>query len=260
MAFQPDARLIRLFIDWIERFDVQHAIDWARRFKADTEAAMCEAAVWGLLTDCGVEVQPNTDLTGNTRCPDFVCRKDGEQFCVEVTCIHIETASEKTGLPHPPVRGARFCRNLNSLIFSKCQEKAAQCGPSQGPCLAAVGTFHQWASVSCVAEAQVSQLLTGEAMLGFDVDTNRGVVVGDPYEITHLRAAAFVKPGEREILQARTSLSGILLCGFGVSPPRILGALHPQPLHPFRRELLDRIPFCRLAEGYQSGTLSTEWV
>ena len=149
--------------------------------------------------------------------------------------------------------------SLNKLIFSECQDKAAQCGFTPGPCLAAVGTFHTRASMSCIEKAHVSQLLTGEAMLGFDIDTNCGVVVGSPYEITHLRAATFVKPSEQDIVHARRSLSGILVCGFGVRPPSVLGVLHPHPLHPFRRELLGRIPFCRLVDGYQAGTLSTEW-
>ena len=141
MDFHPDTRLIRLFVNWIEQFDVQNARDWARRYTADPEAAMCEAAIWGLLADCGVEVEPNIDLTGKTRRPDFVCRKAGVEFYVEVTCIHIETASAKTGLPHPPMSGFRHYGSLNNRIFSACQDKAAQCGATQGPCLAAVVAF-----------------------------------------------------------------------------------------------------------------------
>jgi hypothetical protein len=260
MGFQPDTRLIRLFVNWIEQFDPQHARNWGRLYRNDAEAAMCEAAVWGLLVDCGVEVEPNIDVTGKTRSPDFACRKAGEVFYVEVTCIHIETASAKTGLPDHPTPSFRFCGNLNKAIFGECQEKAAQCGFTDGPCLTAVGTFHKEASISSIQEAHVAELLTGEAMLGSDVDINRGVVVGNCYQTTHLRSAAFVKPGGREIVHARTSLSGILVCGFGASPPSVLGLLHPHPLHPFKRELLSRIPFCHLADGYQAGRLATEWI
>jgi hypothetical protein len=57
---------------------------------------MCEATFWKILTDRGVQVQPNEDLTGAVNAPDFLCAKDGKQFYVEVTCVLRQTTSAKT--------------------------------------------------------------------------------------------------------------------------------------------------------------------
>lgn len=259
MAFQPDTKLVRQFVNWIERFDIRHARSWARRFHADPEAAMCEATYWGLLTDCGVGVKPNEALTGETGGPDFACCKDGRRFFVEVTCIKIDTATEKTSLAHPTSSKFQSYSNLNDSIFWECQNKTPQCGKVNDPCLVGVGTFHCPASVSCVAKDRLEDLLTGERRLAWNEDVSRGEAVGDPYEITHLRSAAFLKPGEGEVAPARSSISGVLVGGFGRHPPNVYGLLHPNPAYVFDRALLDRIEFCRLTGNYESGKLSVEW-
>jgi len=174
MVFRPDTELIKKFVNWIERFDVRHARNWARLYCAEPEAAMCEATYWGLLTDCGVEVIPNTDLTGDAKGPDFACCKDGHHFFVEVTCIRIATAIDKTSLGHPTSSKSQHYSNLNNSIFWECQNKTPQCGRANDPCLVAVGTFHFPASALCVTKHHLEDLLTGEPLLALDVDVSRG--------------------------------------------------------------------------------------
>lgn len=259
MDLIPDTKLIKRYIRWIERFDIRHARNWARLYKADPEAAMCEATFWGVLMDCGVNVEPNADLTGDKPASDFACWKDGRRFYVEVTCIHIATATVKTSLTHPSEQGFRDYSDLNDAIFAECRSKTPQCAGLDTPCLVAIGTFHFQASALCVGKVHLEMLLTGEQLLAWNVDTQRGEAIGDPYSVTHLRSAAFVRPGEHEIEHARNPVSGMLIGGFGCRPVNIYGVLHPQPNHPFDSSLLDRIEFCRLKEDYQTGMLSTEW-
>jgi hypothetical protein len=259
MEFEPDTRLIKKFVKWIERFDRRHARNWAKLYHVEPEAAMCEATYWGLLTDCGVEVEPNANLAFSMKAPDYVCQKDGHTFYVEVTCIKIDTATNKTSLSHVTPSSFQHYARLNDAIFSECRQKTPQCSSVSAPCLVAVGTFHHTASTICVAKHHLEDLLTGEPLLAWNFDGSRGEAVGDPYVVTHLRSAAFLMPSEGKAALARSPISGVLVGGFGCRPPDVYGLLHPNPGHAFDRALLDRIEFCRLSDGYETGDLSVEW-
>lgn len=256
----PDHRVIDLFIKWIERFDIRHARAWAHRYNADPEAATCEAMYWAVLTDCGVAVEPNADLAGAKPAPDFVCRKDGHKFYVEVTCIRIDAVTEHTSLEHIPTNGARNYRPLNDAIYYKVVSKTPQCANLDAPCLLAVGTFHYCASVSCVRKSFVEWLLTGETSLSWHFDPRRGCAGGEPSQSTELKSAAFVRPNRLiGVEPARQPISALLIAGFGSNQPGIFGAVHPYPVREFDLQLLDRIAFCRLRIDVRNATLSTEW-
>lgn len=264
VGFQPDTRLIKLFVEWIKQFDSRHARNWARLYHADPEAAMCEATFWDVLTDCGVTVEPNADLDHGEPRPDFRCSKAGYLFYVEVTCIHIETASRKTSLDHQPdfKKGGQSYGKLNDAIFNECRNKTPQCSDLDAPCLLGIATFHFQASVHCIKKTFMEWLLTGEANIGWDVDVRTGEAASDLYQVTHGRAAAFIRPDKDSgsIEHARCPVSGLLVGGFGVKPPSLFGLLHPRPVRGFDHRLLDRILFCRLVADYESGLMSTEWL
>src|SRR5689334_3245606 len=116
-----DTKLVKRFAKWLEQFDAQHATSWALLLRNNPEAAMCEATFWGVLTDCGAEIAPNLDLNGGGQSPDFVCRKNGHKFYVEVSCIEIETATRKTTLDHIPQGKAQHYSSLDDAIFEKCR-------------------------------------------------------------------------------------------------------------------------------------------
>ena len=231
IVFRPDPRVLDKFIRWIEQFDQRHARMWARLYKADPEAAMCEAMYWGVLTDCGVEVKPNADLDTRQAAPDFVCQKDDHKFYVEVTCIRIDTATEHSSLDDLPTDGAGWYRPLNDAIFKEVVSKTRQCAKLDAACVLAVGTFHYQASVSCVRKTFVEWLLTGETSLAWHFDPRRGRAVGEPFETTRLKSATFVRPSNLVGVEpARQSISALLVAGFGCKPPNILGAIHPHPV------------------------------
>lgn len=259
-SFQPDTRVLDKFIRWIERFDQHHARAWAHRYKADPEAATCESMFWGVLADCGVSVEPNTNPTGQKKAPDFVCRKGDRKFYVEVTCIRTDTATEHSALPPVFTEGARNYRPLNDAIFAEVTSKTPQCANLDAPCVLAVGTFHYHASVSCIRKTFVEWLLTGETSISWYFDPRRGEAVGKPFQSTKLKSATFLKPSPLVGVEpARKPISALVVAGFGCKPPHVYGVLHPRPAREFEAELLDRIPFCRVKYDIRAASITTEW-
>ena len=256
MHFTPDSDLAEEHSRWLSAFDPQYLRNWEKLLKADSEAAMCEAAVRRLLEENGNDVKPNEDLTGAVQAPDFRCTQGDKRFFVEATCISIEKATEVTGLSHVP-QGAADYRPLNDAMFHACKQKTPQCSDLEAPALVAVGTFHGQASCICFLKREVAMLSTGEELIAHVIDTRKRTPVGDSYRSTGLRSATSLRP---DMSSARRPVSGMLLCGFGCEPPEVRGVLHQSPIHEFDRCLLPEVEFCRLQEGYESGSLSTEWI
>jgi hypothetical protein len=253
---------------WLTTFDSQHQRDWENLLKADYEAALCEAAVRRLLQVAQITVQPNADLIGLAqygaeRRPDYRCARTNPEgnFYVEVANIPIAKAVAETNLPHPFQSGPRNYRNLNKPIFDKCRKKTKQCSDTALPTLLAVGTFHYQASVICMTRRDADWLLTGETSISFMVNAETGAAVGDTFQTTKLDKASFLRPepASCSIREARTSLSGLLLCGFGCVTPNVVGILHPQAARPFDPGMLPGINFGQVIVDHSTGQLRTVW-
>jgi hypothetical protein len=249
---------------WLSCFDPQHLRNWEKLRNNDYEAALCEAAVRRQFQVRDIKVEPNEDLAGNAstgaeRRPDFRCSRPKGAFFVEVGCIPIAKVVEETGLPHPFESGARNFRHLNDAIFNKCRKKNSQCSGTDLPTLLAVGTFHFAASARCIERNFADMLLTRETSISWNVNTKTGEGVGEAFLTTKLYSASFLRPEGHSLRDARTSLSGLLLCGFGCIPPNILGILHPCPDRPFNRQLLHDIPFGEVQVNQATGQLCTSW-
>lgn len=249
---------------WLANFDCQYLKSWNDQFKSNPESALCEAAVRDIVQGFGFEAEPIADLTGQgingaVKRPDFRCTNAITAFYVEVANIPIAKATELTHLPHPEKFGdCRAYRKLTRAVHNKATGKAAQCAQDL-PTLLAVGTFHTAASRQAMGRFCANSLLTGEPMISWDVDAATGASVGETYQSTNLQFASFIRPGDCSIVNARTSISGILLCGFGVFPASIIGVLHPRADRPFRPELLPRIPFGEVRIDRQKRQLTTVW-
>src|SRR5215510_12865684 len=79
---------------WLKLFPPIYLEKWEERLVSDYEAAMSEAHVRRILVDHGANPEPNEDPSIGG--PDFRCSADGSRFYVEVTCITIAAAEEKT--------------------------------------------------------------------------------------------------------------------------------------------------------------------
>jgi hypothetical protein len=257
-------RLIAQHRRWLTDFDPRHLKLWNDEFSSTPESALCEAAVRDMMQGFGFVVEPWADLKGKVgkgslERPDFRCSKGTEIFYVEVANISIAKATEQSGLPHPEEFGKlRAYGKLTNAVFEKAQKKTTQCDQDR-PTLLAVGTFHTAASHHSMDRVCANSLLTGEPMITWNVDTRTGESVGPTWQSTTLKLASFIKPGACSIVNARTSISGILLCGFGSQPASIVGVLHPGADRPFKPELLPRIPFGQVRIDHAARQLVTRW-
>ena len=246
--------------EWLATFDDRYLRNWERLRDADYEAAMTEVSVRRILQYHDVAVEPNEDLTGSTRRPDFKCEKDGEKFYVEVTCIGIEKVVEQTGLPFPTEKGARDYGSLNDAFWGACKRKASQCGNLDLPTIVAVGTFHTSASMICLQKPHINMLLTGETKIAWKIDSRTGTAVGDSFQTTELRSAVFLCPDKDiDVGFARSSVSALLVCGLGVDPPRTLGIQHPNPENRFDSAILPDIEFGEVEIDRESRQFHVNW-
>lgn len=244
---------------WLSSFDPVYLKNWEKLAGGDEEAALAEARIRQLLQGHGVTVEPNESLTGQGRRPDFCCRVKEYKFYVEVACIPISVATEKTGIPNGP---HGFCsrRPLNDAIFSKCQAKAAQCKNLDAPALVAIGTFHSFAAMSSFKKPMLNWTLTGETKIAWDIDLQTGQQTEDAYEITELHSSAFLCPDEaEEVGYARSSISGLLFSGLTLGKRPLIGVLHPNPARSFEPATLPHIEFGRLVVDRSSRQLRVDW-
>lgn len=81
--------------------------------------------------------------------------------------------------------------------------------------------------------------------------------MGDSFNATHLRYAAFLRPAA-PLEFARLPISGMLIGGFGlVDDGKAFGLLHPSPLYPFDRRVLPQIEFAEIS--YDAEHLMVKW-
>lgn len=244
---------------WLAAFDPQYLTNFDRLRKADFEAAMTEAGVRRMLQSFDVSVEPAEDLVGGQKRPDFLCRKYGHKFYVEVTNLSIKTVTAETGLSHIPKPGARNCGSLASSLWQACQRKTAQCVGLGHPVLIAVGTYHAWASSICLSEQDLDMLLTGQTSITWQVDPRTGSSDGETHLTTELYSAAFLKPAHDAIGFARSPVSGLLVCGGFDGPFSVLGLLHPNPDNRFDPLLLPDVSFGEVVINNSTRQLLTRW-
>jgi hypothetical protein len=259
MDYQPDNELIQEHLQWLRGFDPQYASTWKNILSNDPEAAACEAAVRRALQGNGNVVEPYQQIS-----PDFICTRGGEQFFVEVTCIRIASASEKTGLPpaYDPKTFSQYrgFKGLNEAIYFEAKNKAPQCANLGKPAIVAVGTFH-WMANLMIQREDMTSLLTGTTYIADDISPLTGGPVGESYISTKLEHAAFLRARENSLMHpALKPISGILVCGFDYAPPILRCVLHPDSVHVFDRSFLPQVECCRLKPGYKDGKMMPEWL
>jgi hypothetical protein len=266
--------------EWLCSFDSQYSEHWERLLKADDESAMTEAAVRRMLRRHGIKVEPNEDLKGDSKRPDFQCIGDEtDRFYVEVTHISIEKATERSGISQEGSRvfaltakaakvaridhkkaEDKMRRSINDAIFEACRGKAKQCGNQDAPVLLAIGTWHGFAALLRFGEYYAGMLLTGEESFAWDFDILSGNQVGDTYLTTELKSAAFLRPDEsQEVGFARSSISGLLLVANDLEGRNPIGVLHPNPARTFNPAWLPEIKFGSVRIDWQSKQLSLDW-
>ena len=249
---------------WLKPFGGQYLNKWEKLFKDQPEAAICEAAARKLLGEHSIYVRPHEDISKGG--PDFLCKKEGKKFYVEVTCITKETATKKTKLDSEPQINfnspAKWYRPPIGQILQEIRNKTPQCKDLNEPCLLAICTLHFGVGFICFRDRIIAEsVLTGTPHISWDIGLSSEEVLKEPRQATELKNSGFIRPRKNKpysIEEARKTISAVLLCDFGGH--NIVGILHPNPNHSFDRTLLPEIKFCRLANGWQTGRFSPEWI
>lgn len=255
-CWQPS---VSAYADWLNCMDFDTARHWAKRLTspqlASVEGAVAEAVAWDFLYHRVGEIAPGKLSTGG---PDFVCERSGYTFHVEVTNLCRSVVTERTSLTDTVEEGYRHYGDLTGLIKAEVSGKTAQ-GRNLGvPYLVLVTTLHWGASVACVSRAHVAHVLHSTTSISGDFYPELGEVVGPLREITRMELSAFTRKFTTD--PARRNVSGVLVGGFGTYPDvRVLGVLHPDPVHPFDCTLLEDVPFFEFTSWPPSPQIQTRW-
>jgi hypothetical protein len=247
---------------WLAQFEPQHLADWKKLFNGNPEAALCEAATRERLQGHSVTVEPYDKPDPNSPGPDFRCSIRDRPFYVEVTCISIDSATKKTGIPeggHNELRPFKIF-GMTQAIFQKCGPKTKQCEDLDAPVLVAIGTFHSDAALASLKPVLIGSVLTGKMNLSWTVDTTTGQQIGETQESTTLDSAAFLRLNDEtdEVEPIRSPVSGVLLCGLTLSAD-FIGVLHPQPCRPFDPSWLPKIEFGSVEIDQPNRQLRVVW-
>jgi hypothetical protein len=241
---------------WLGNFGEERLKRWKALLKKDEEAAICEAITRGFLSENNLDIEPYEDESEGG--PDFLCRRNGNHFYVEATCMLRDKVTEKTNLSEE-MKASYYCR-LTWPILRKTVNKTPRCSGVDAPCVVAVGTFHGPAGALCFSENAVEDLLTGTPKLSLNINVERGEAVGGPHQSTELENSAFIKEENGQIVAVRKTISALILCPLAWDRMKAVGVLHPEPNHPFDPSLLPKVKFCKLAEGWKGGQFSVEWL
>jgi hypothetical protein len=258
---------------WLSTFDPQYLANWENVIKDNEESGLAEAGVRRLLQGQGIRVEPNEDLTVAEKRCDFRCESNGSVFEAEVTHISIEKATKMTGLTENPIQMSfGNYSSLNDAIFAACMRKEEKCKNARHPTLLVAATFHAHVPSICFIKPLVGMLLTGQTNLAWDLtsdmDQQTFQKVGEFYETTDLRSAAFVRPDKsQEVGFARNSISELVLCGLrplwrdvhGVWGQLSIGVLHPNPDQTFNPANLPGVEFGEVAIDWESRQLCVSW-
>jgi hypothetical protein len=244
---------------WLASFDQRYLRKWEKLLADNEEPALAEARVRQILNSYGINVEPYESLTGEARRPDFRCCAGSRTFYVEVACIPIAVAARKTKIPNGPHGCAEF-HTLTDAIFAKCRGKATQCKNLDAPVLVAIGTFHNFAAMSCFRKVWLNWVLTGKPRVAWEVGRETGTQTGETQQVTELQSAAFLAPDEsEEIGYARSPISGLLLSGLTLGKRPFIGVLHPKPVRPFDPAILPEVEFGQLVIDRVSRQLTVDW-
>ena len=146
---------------------------------------------------------------------------------------------------------------LTNAIQREFRSKARQCAGWNQPTLLIIGTFHAQGSILIrPAHPGMDWVLTGEARITFPYDAAEGCFRDEAFLSTEGKDAAFIKS---DLEAARKSISALLVVGFGICPPSIIGFNHVEASRPFDQRSIPSIPFGSLVVDRSTGKLGTQW-
>lgn len=251
------------YADWLQvrsQFALEH---WARHLNSaddgQVEGAVGEAAMWDYLVACldlTDELQ-RVDLcdTGGKSAPDLRFETTNGSFCLEITNISKQAATDCTGLVEDEL-GFRFYRPITAAVANKVKSKAGKGWHLNEPLVIGVTTLHADTTMTCIDDAHAEFMVTGIPFLQTPWDSRTGDTVGNIREVTKLQPTVFDDHGVGAV--HRGHVSGVILAGFPGRSAKAVGALNHRATHPLSPFSIPFISFCERRIVHIDGVIGCE--
>jgi hypothetical protein len=233
-----------------------HFQSFSHRVKDQKESAKAEAITFSFLRSNFEDVQVAEDIS--TGGADFLCKSNGSEFIVEVTCLEAESVATQSEWKNeiPENVSAGSFGMITHMLRTKVSGKTMQLSGYSGPRILVITCEHIAADVL---------LGTHGAELLLTSDTKIEVPIGKPIDtidiVTDLKDSVFFRHKNGALESCRRSISAILLFSVFANKTLVVGLLHPDPEYIFPISLLPSIPFMRMKEWPPvKNRIEIEWV
>lgn len=234
---------------------------FCNRFASHPAGAKAEAVTFYFLGSNVDDVLIEEDSVGGGA--DFRCKIQKSEFVVEVTSLDAESVARKSGIENriPENRSVRSFQWITEKIEAKASKKTNQVSEYPCPRILVITSEHCDAQSLISSQIPAEFLLTGETRI--PIPHPLANPESDLHLETYLQGAAFLRANEEEekIESCRQSISAILLCSVLENAIKVVGILHPDPVHKFPIKFLPSIPFVRLKKWPpENNRIGIEWV
>ena len=192
---------------------------------------------------------------------DFRCKTQKSEFVAEVTSLDAEAVAKASGLKNEiPETGSVGSHSwITHLLRTNASDKTSQMSGYCCPTILIMTSDHVDARNLLSSKIAAEFLLTSDTCISIPhpLDTPRP----DLGLETNLADSVFFREKNGEFESCRRSISAILLCSILGNAMKIIGILHPDPVHKFPIKFLPSIPFVRLKKWPpENDRIGIEWV
>ncbi len=226
-------------VEWLRAIDDARACNFQRMRKSNREGAAAEALVAGHLRAWVEKVEPFEEPGRGG--PDFCCTQDGQRFYVEVTALATDAVQKSSWIPDDPKWEGGSVGSISRIVRSSLSDKADQCANRDAPVLVALAIHHSWVSMD--VRRLVRDVLISDESYMLAISPDHPMPTESGQFVTRLSHAIFMATEQSGVTPKRQSISGVLLFGLGIHPPRVVGLLNGSACRLFNVGLLPMIEF-----------------
>ena len=263
-AANPD-EVIQSFVEYIRAESPANLKSFQDRLRADPEAAMAEAIVFGILQQ--LQLNPIIADEPGIGGGDFLCKYRPLSFSdngswpliVEATTLEPTAVERNSGWRNEALdesAGGPFSM-ITERITARASSKIRQLSRHPMPRVLAIVSSH------IGADALFSSTLAAESVLVSDRHISQPLGGGKASVGTDLSASAFLRgdPTTGKITAQRPSISAVLLASVAGNRSSVLGILHPEPRYQLDIRAFPGMPFVKLTRWpIENGAIEIEWV
>lgn len=234
----------------------KHSKNFCDRLKNNPDGAKAEAILFAVLRGLFNEVIIAEDISNGGA--DFHCVSDTSEFILEVTSLEGNSVSNQSCWDDEAANnGDAFAFGMiTHKLRAKVTDKTPQLSDVNMPRVLAIASDHNLAGALLDTYA-ASCLLTSDTI----IQTSANNPNDETRLTTDLKNSVFFRLKNGSIEACRRSISAILLVEIAAYDCRIVGILHPEPVHVFPIENFPSVPFIRLKTWpILDNIIETEWV